>query len=203
MPIKTLYSWSSRQCHGRRILQIRHDNGGNGQHETRHDLLSVVIEFSVGKGNTRAVDGNPSCPLETQHQGTHAKNHAQNVHIIRDQIVVHHRLSIGPATHRRRIGTIEDGSVGHHRWVPVIAIRKLESCHAWLCKKHLGKCIFFQTSHQGQSAEGNWFNLVLLLFFANSIKYWVLETRRLKNLRSKYHRRQNSIRDKLKREGEG
>ena len=93
-----LKSSCSRQSHGSRILQIRHDNCRDGKHKTRHDLLGIVVQFSVGERDARAVDGHPSRPLQTQHQSTHAENHSQNIHVVGHQVIVGIGSTIGVAT---------------------------------------------------------------------------------------------------------
>ena len=94
-----LNSSCSGQSHGSRILQIRHDNCRDGKHKTRHDLLGIVVQFRVGERDAGAVNGHPGRPLQTQHQGTHAEDHPQNVHVVRHQVVIGiGRTAIGVAT---------------------------------------------------------------------------------------------------------
>ena len=94
-----LNSSCSGQSHGSRILQIRHDNCRDGKHKTRHDLLGIVVQFRVGERDAGTVNGHPGCPLQTQHQGTHAEDHPQNVHVVRYQVVIGiGRTAIGVAT---------------------------------------------------------------------------------------------------------
>ena len=94
-----LNSSCSGQSHGSRILQIRHDNCRDGKHKTRHDLLGIVVQFRVGERDAGTVNGHPGCPLQTQHQGTHAEDHPQNVHVVRHQVVIGiGRTAIGVAT---------------------------------------------------------------------------------------------------------
>ena len=68
-------------------MQVRHNNCRNGQHKTRHDLLGIIIEFGVGKRNAGTVDCKPSCPFDSHHQGTHAEDHPQDVHVVWSQVV--------------------------------------------------------------------------------------------------------------------
>ena len=54
---------SEGKGHGCRVLQVGHHHRGDGEHETRHDLLRVVVILRVGERYTGTVDSNPAAPL--------------------------------------------------------------------------------------------------------------------------------------------
>lgn len=68
--------------HGLRVLQIRHHHSRDGQHEATHHLFSVLRAPGVGKADEGTVDGNPSAPLQLEHEATHAEDHAKQVHVV-------------------------------------------------------------------------------------------------------------------------
>lgn len=69
-------------CHGLGVLEIRHHNRWDGQHEATQHLFGVIIHTCIGKANTGTVEGHPSTPLEPHHEATHAEDHAQHIHVI-------------------------------------------------------------------------------------------------------------------------
>lgn len=70
-----------------RVLQIRHDHCGDGEHEAAQNLLGVVVDPRVGKADTRTVQGYPGTPLELEHETAHAEYHGEDVHVVRSWVV--------------------------------------------------------------------------------------------------------------------
>ena len=97
------------KCHGCWVLEVWHDHGGDGEHETRHDLLGVVIVLGVSEADAGTVHSHPATPLDSSkhvneinvantlfivvtsphHESTHREYHAEDVHVIRSEVIVH------------------------------------------------------------------------------------------------------------------
>ncbi len=113
-----------RQSHGRGVLQVGHDHGGDGQpeqkrkkkislklqfkvsfghaHEAAHDLLGVIVELGVGEADAGAVERHPGAPLDAHHKGAHGEDHAQHVHVVRGQVLPGLRRRLGALLARRQ-----------------------------------------------------------------------------------------------------
>ena len=50
-------------------------------------MLGVVVELGVGEADARAVEGDPRAPLHPHHQGAHREDHAENVHVVRREVL--------------------------------------------------------------------------------------------------------------------
>ncbi len=59
----------------------------SNSHEAAHDLLGVVVQLCVGKADAGAVERHPRAPLDAHHERTHGKDHAQDVHVVRGQVL--------------------------------------------------------------------------------------------------------------------
>jgi len=80
--LSRLYGSRPGQSHGHGILKVTHEDGREGEHKGRQELLGIIIDLSVGEGDAGTEESNPSRPLELHHEATHGEDHRQEVHVI-------------------------------------------------------------------------------------------------------------------------
>jgi len=51
------------RSHGLGVLEVRHDNGRDGQHIVADNLLGFVSYTAVGEADAGTINGNPGAPF--------------------------------------------------------------------------------------------------------------------------------------------